>query len=326
MSVVLVTGGGGLIGRAVVEELISSGVDVVVFDLQSALDSLGALAQRITVVRGDITDLEQLLTVIKRYAVERIVHLAGLTFVDTGRMPGAALRVNALGTMNVLDAALIQDVTRVVYTSSTGVYGYGDSYEGRLVTEDDPPKPSTVYGSIKRTCEIIADTYRESRGLDVVTVRPGFTYGPGRLEGGAGAFNRMLLDVARGRPSTFKLTTKSEGMDSLLQPLFSPDIAAALVSAAFVDSPRHSLYNPPVDAPVTISEIFDFVWELVPDARLSLDDSTTVEASRAAPQVDGSRSRGELGVPKYTLREGMAAMIDFFRSERTDADLTQRTR
>ena len=121
---VLITGGMGVLGSMVTEELVSRGERVVLyarhFDRSLlAPDVLGA----VEFVRGDVLDLPNVVHAIRRHRTDRILHMAALLIGECQENPYLGFRVNAGGAVNVYEAARMTDVGRVVYTSSKSVYG-----------------------------------------------------------------------------------------------------------------------------------------------------------------------------------------------------------
>ena len=120
---VLVTGGAGFIGSHVVDRLRAHGVVPRIFDVRP---SPYHAADEVEAVTGDLLDPEALEAALAR--CDAVVHLAAAADVDdVARRPADAERVNARGTLNVLEAARRRGVTRVVFASTIWVYGNGDA-------------------------------------------------------------------------------------------------------------------------------------------------------------------------------------------------------
>ena len=183
---VLITGGMGVLGSMVAEELVGRGESVVVYARHPdrslvPAEVLGALEY----VRGDVLDLPNLVHTIRRHRVERVLHMAALLIGECQTNPYAGFQVNAGGTVNVYEAARMTDLARVVYTSSKSVYGavpppYGHPTYAPL-PEDGPKNPVRVYDVTKLAGEHMGLTYAETSGVDVVVLRFASTFGPGKL-------------------------------------------------------------------------------------------------------------------------------------------------
>jgi len=186
MAGVLVTGGTGLVGWRVAEQLVSEGHKVVAYDLYPTLSNLARIKGSVELVAGDVTDLPMILRTLKQYDVTHIIHLAAMIAIPAAINPAKAFLVNTIGTANVLDAALATGVERVSFASSVMALGVTDGYNGEIVDENYNGQPTTAYGCSKYAAEIISQTYREIYGLKTVCIRPCMAFGIGREGGGAG--------------------------------------------------------------------------------------------------------------------------------------------
>lgn len=133
----LVTGALGCLGAWIVSRLLREGTRVVAFDAQGDQRRLRLLLDetalaRAHFVQGDIADPEQLDEVIDRHGVTHIIHLAALLYPQFRSDPRWGARVNVLGGVNVFEAAArrLDQIERVVYASSIGVYDAEDAVNG----------------------------------------------------------------------------------------------------------------------------------------------------------------------------------------------------
>ncbi len=187
---VLVTGGSGFVGGAVLARLVAEGRPVRALARSEgaarAVEAAGARA-----VRGDVLDPSSLLEAMRGCDV--VFHAAGVNAMCLPD-PGPMLRTNVEGTANVLRAAAAAGVRRVVHTSSASAIGEPAGTVGR---EDTPHRGTylSAYERSKHLAERRALELGRALGLDVVCVNPASVQGPGRVTGTA----RLLLAVARGR-------------------------------------------------------------------------------------------------------------------------------
>lgn len=180
---VLLTGGTGFIGINIVHELLSEGVDVVVYALYpllpEALKSFKNLPGVLTVVRGDVLDFRALDSAIKRYEIDTVIHAAALT-PDIGTEISYCKRImeiNCIGTINVLDAVIANSVAKMIQVSSVAVYGDSAQDFDFLTEETEPLKPRTLYEISKYSAERIALRYKERTGMNVIVARLGDVFG-----------------------------------------------------------------------------------------------------------------------------------------------------
>src|SRR5947209_2278341 len=139
----LITGGTGLIGACLAEKLLAHGERVVLFDLAIAERRIAPLrshGDRLQVVQGDVQSVVALLDVVRAHGVTAIVHLAYLLGHACNQSPERATRVNILGTVNVLEAARLSGLERVLLASSIAVYGSDEEYApGERPLREDVP-------------------------------------------------------------------------------------------------------------------------------------------------------------------------------------------
>lgn len=169
MTRALVTGGLGFVGRHLVAHLRSCGDEVV------TLDHRGDVAV-------DITDPPAVRAAVGDVAPEAVYHLAG--WADVGASwgdPLGVLRVNAEGTLNVLEACRAAGVARVLSVASADVYGMVDEHELPL-TESSPLRPTSPYAASKVAADALSQQAFLGHGLAVVRVRPFNHLGPGQSE------------------------------------------------------------------------------------------------------------------------------------------------
>lgn len=173
---VLVTGGAGFVGSHLVAALVARGARVRVLDDLSAgsRENLRSSAERIDLVAGDIRDRELCLQACE--GVLYVFHQAALGSVPRSLVdPATTLAVNVQGTANVLTAAREAAVRRVVYASSSSVYGDSERLPKREGEEGEPLSP---YALSKQICERLARTFERCYGLPSLGLRYFNVYGP----------------------------------------------------------------------------------------------------------------------------------------------------
>ena len=308
MANVLVTGGTGLIGWCVCDQLLRDGHRVVAYDLYPNYENVAGLGKGLEVVGGDITDLPRLLSTMRSHGVDHVVHLAAVITQLASQEPASAFRVNLGGTANIFDAALALGVRRVVWTSSITSQSVSPDYDNRPMGEDETAAGSSPYGTSKYACEVMAETYAAVLGLDVIGVRPSLTYGVGRLGGGTGIFNAAIRAIARGEPAWVS------GSATLHEPMYNKDMAAFLVKALFGPKPEHRIFNAPCEATYDDAALVDAIRRVAPDAEVRVEPVPAYIPR--VPVTNGARARAEIGfVPRYALEDGVREMIELFRAQ-----------
>ena len=176
MATYLVTGGAGFIGSNIVDELLKRGARVRVLDNFSTgrEDNVQEFASRVDLIRGDVRDEDAVDRAVK--GVDYVLHQAALASVPRSIAdPTSNNQVNAQGTLNILLAAKKHGVKRVVYASSSSVYG--DSQELPKV-ESMTPNPKSPYAVAKLAAEYYCRVFGELYGVPTVSLRYFNVFGP----------------------------------------------------------------------------------------------------------------------------------------------------
>lgn len=197
---VLVTGGTGVVGRAVLRRLVADGRAVrALARSKGAEDAVAALGAE--AVRGDVLDLGSLTQAMR--GCSTVFHVAGVNAMCQ-RDPSHMIRTNVEGSANAVRAAADAGVGRVVYTSSSSTIGEPRHTVGR---EDSPHRGSylSAYERSKHLAERRVFELARTLAVDVVSVNPSSVQGPGRATGSA----RLLLEVMNGRLPVLVDTTIS---------------------------------------------------------------------------------------------------------------------
>lgn len=172
----LVTGGAGFIGSHIAKALLDQGESVCVFDnlATGSEANLAVLEGRVHFIRGDLRDLDTLRVAMR--GAEVVFHQGALASVPRSiRDPIASLEVNINGTQNVLLAARDVGVRRVVYASSSSVYGDTPALPKR---EDMPTQPMSPYAVQKLSGELLCGVCTRIYGLETVALRYFNVFGP----------------------------------------------------------------------------------------------------------------------------------------------------
>ena len=178
-SRILITGGAGLVGSHIADQLVQEGTtEVVVFDnfVRGRCENLAwALAHgSVKIVEGDIRDQKLIAEVMQ--GVDLVFHQAATRITQCAEEPRLALKVLVDGTFNVLEAAVKAGVKKVVAASSASVYGMAAEFP---TTESHHPYSNrTLYGAAKTFNEGLLRSFHEMYGLDYVALRYFNIYGP----------------------------------------------------------------------------------------------------------------------------------------------------
>jgi UDP-glucuronate 4-epimerase len=203
MDTILVTGGAGFIGLHLTRRLLETGYRVIcvdylsnTFDTASAWDRISGLAAHpaCTLLVQDIRDQAALQQAMERFKVTAVIHLAALAGVRPSLAdPYAYVDANINGTLSVLESMRKAGVKKLLFASSSSVYGNGVSVPFR---EDDAAvHPVSPYAFTKRAGEMLCSNYNTLYAMDVFCFRFFTVYGPGqRPEMAVSAFLRNIID------------------------------------------------------------------------------------------------------------------------------------
>ncbi len=176
MTLALVTGGAGFIGSHLVEGLLARGYEVRVLDnfATGRRENLAQVTDKIQVIEGDVQNLTTVRTAVRR--VELVFHQAALPSVERSvKNPLESNAVNTMGTLNVLLAARDANVKRVIYASSSAVYGNTPTLPKDEAMTPDPLSP---YAVSKLAAEQYVKIFNQLYGLSAVSLRYFNVFGP----------------------------------------------------------------------------------------------------------------------------------------------------
>ena len=172
---ILITGGAGFIGSNLAKRLVSDNHSVVVLDNLLRGNKLDKdTFEKIEFIHGDVRDQETVTNASK--GCDLIFHFAAVLGVDiVADNPVETMDVEVIGTRNVVNAAEINNIKRIMYASTSGIYGHS-AIENAL-TEEVLVDPRTSYAMAKRYNEIYLASHYEEKGLDVISLRFFNVYG-----------------------------------------------------------------------------------------------------------------------------------------------------
>jgi UDP-glucose 4-epimerase len=299
MMRVLVTGGSGAIGSFVVEELVNRGDEVTVFDIDPPTQN------KVSFVKGDITDLESVLDAVS--GVDAVIHLAAILPPACEQDPHRAEKINVGGTLNILDA--IQGTgKRVVCLSSKGALG---SMTGQYahptyepVGESHYKNPVNVYGTTKMAVEQYCQAYSANKNVDVSVVRLSSTWGPGKgpRHGELDLISRLIEGAARGK------RIHVTGGDQRNDLVYYADIAQGLVRLVGAVRLPHLVYHIGSGRVVKLSDFGVALADLFPDSLLTIEGGLNYfeQIQPTYCLLDISRARQDIGYePKFDVEAGV---------------------
>jgi nucleoside-diphosphate-sugar epimerase len=302
---ILVTGGGGFLGAAVVRALVARGDTAIAFDTQLAGIASAIQESRLVCVPGDITDMANVAQTIVVHKPVAVLHCAAIVGVLSSLgSPINVVRVNIEGSLNVFEAMRLGGIRRCIHISSEEAYG---AFRTDRIDETHPLDPVMPYGICKAAVEQLGRSYRDLHGLEVINLRPSWVYGPGLPR------NRIPKNIVDAAIAGRKLHIPS-GADTAIDHTYVDDVVSAILAALDHAKHRYDAYNVGSGMAPTVGEIVSIVRDLVPGAAVSVGPGAYRHGDKIdlvrKGALDVSRAAVELGWrPQYDIRSGLAAYL-----------------
>jgi UDP-glucose 4-epimerase len=283
-----VTGGRGFIGRAAGRLLRRSGYEVV------SLDATPASSPDRGEVVGDVADASQLQRVFGNQALGAVIHLAAILPTAAQREPTQATRVNIDGSLHLLELARQFGVPRMVFGSSLSVYGTCPA--DRAVSETDRAAPEDLYGAAKLYVERLGAAYRQSYGLEFVSLRIGRAVGAA-AHSATSAWRSQIFELLATRHPA-EITLPYVGSERILL-VHVEDVARMLMALVQAPSPAHSVYNAACES-VVVADLQREVEKLNSNVSVKLREAQALGNPR---RLDSSRFQQEFSFQTVPIFE-----------------------
>lgn len=311
---VLITGGMGVMGAETSRKFVKEGHRPVIFARHRDDKLIHDIVDKVDIELGDILDFPRLLQVIKAYKVTHIAHTAAFVGAVSQANPALSIQVNVMGTVNVLEAARLFEVKRVVYTSAKGVYGpvlgeYGDP-KYKPMPEDLPKHPVRIYDSAKLMGEHTGLYYQANLGIDVVVLRFATTFGPGKTarHGKMGVTSQIVENPFNGLP--FHLAQGGDQKDDFI---YNKDSALGIYLACVTENLKSRVFNIGTGAGATLQDFARILRRHFPKADIRIGPGLNFLSSPypMCGIYDISRAETELGfTPEYDLEKAIGDYLD----------------
>ena len=324
---ILVTGAAGFIGSHVAEALLRRGDDVIAFDnlnefydpalkrrnLAEVAATAAAAGRRFQFHQADLRDADAVQAAFADGSIGAVVHLAAAAGVRPSiEQPGLYAEVNVGGTLHVLEAARAAGVRRVVFASSSSVYG--NSPKVPFSEDDAVDHPISPYAATKKAGELLCHCWHHLHGLSVACLRFFTVYGPRQRPDLA--ISRFTRNIAAGAP----IPLYGDGSSSR-DYTYVDDIAAGVLAA--VDwtrkaAPAYGIFNLGHATPVPLHRLVALIEQEVGQA---------ARIERLPPQpgdvertfADTGRAQAELGfAPTTSIEQGIAQYVAWFRAREAE--------
>ena len=297
--------GAGLVGSQIARILVEQGERPTVMDQRFQHEALAQIVDpgKVDLVEGDILRPLTLSQAICKAGITAIVHTAAHPMLTLGaaRDPYAAIQLNIMGTVNVLDAARIHGVKRVVVSSSSVLNGHmtGGEDGGEMTREEAFPRPSTFYAATKQAVESIGHNYA-AIGIEFAAMRYGPVAGPWCGPGGGGPtvmFRDMMDAAIQGREAVVP--------GAALEWVYSKDAALGTVLALQAASLPSRVFNITMGKATTAEELSAALKEVFPQVKIRFDKPAVASSARAKP-AEITRAKKILGYePQFPMVKAM---------------------
>jgi CDP-glucose 4,6-dehydratase len=313
-SRVFVTGASGLLGSALVSELLARGADVTVL-VRDWVPASRLLQSDLTactnIVGGDLLDLPLLVRALNEYEIDTVFHLGAQTIVGTAaRSPLSTFESNVRGTWNLLESCRLNArlIRRVVVASSDKAYGV---HERLPYTEDTPLLGRFPYDVSKSCADLIAQSYFHTYRTPVVVTRCGNLWGPGDLN-----YNRLIPGTIRSALLDESAIIRSDG--TLRRDYFYVrdavgaylTLAERMATAALAGE----AFNFGNERPYTVLEVVEQILAFMGKSHLKPVILNEASEEIANQYLDCAKARRVLSwTPQYSLEAGLAETIPWYQ-------------
>ena len=279
---ILITGA-GLIGAHAARQMVDAGHKVVLFDLSPNRDYIGKVVgkDKADVVAANMLDLPALLTALEKFNVDTMVHTAGLIGGRVQENSYTGATNNILGTINILEAARLRKLRRVVYVSTFGVYDR-DKITDSVISESvtlsaatiSTPSPScapSIWSMPTRACT----TSTPSSSAPAVFSAAAFM---SAAPLSAWSCATWRLAMIKGDPIT--IDAKTYGPNEYV---YGKDVGLALLLACQAQNPKQRIYNAGTGAVHGAEQLAQVVREVAPKLEVKVSGSSVADKSRSIP-------------------------------------------
>ena len=313
---ILVTGGAGFIGSHLLERLVKDGERPVCienfdnyYDPRIKRSNIAGLlsANAVELIEGDITDLELLVNMLKRYRIRTVFHLAARPGVRPSlEDPFIYEKVNGFGTLSVLEAARRTGVERVLFASSSSVYGGNKKVP---FSEDDRADQAiSPYGASKKAAEVYCYNYHHLYGLEVVVFRIFTAYGPRQRP--EMAIHKFTAAIDSGREIVL-YGDGTTGRDYT----YVDDVVEGLVGGLRLKS-GYEIINIGDSKVVLLKDLVTLIEKAL-GKRAKVRYEPECPADLKTTFADISKAKRLLGYePKVSIGEGIERFVRWYRNER----------
>lgn len=310
---ILITGGAGFIGSHLAKSMISKGHKVTIIDNFSNGDLRNIWnlisQKKLTLVKGDIRDKNILNDI--TINTDAIFHLAAQIHIDKSVLdPQETIDTNVTGTLNILELALKRDFEKIVFASTSEVYGTAQKDK---IDENHPLCPQSPYAASKVAGDRLCHSYHQTYGLNVTIMRSFNTYGPFQKDTGYGSVIPIFIKrVLNNKPPIIY------GSGEQTRDFMFIEDAINAYNLILKNTTHGDTFN--FGSGVDIS-VKDLAKKIIDLCGSNLEPVFVEQRAGEVMKLcaDTSKAKKILGFePKYTLDDGLKTYIDWFKKYKFD--------
>jgi nucleoside-diphosphate-sugar epimerase len=305
-----ITGGAGFIGSHLIGRIIEDN-EVIVFDTLNR-NSLAHTKfkdhKNLKLIKGDVLDVNSLEKSMED--IDIVVHMAAIAGVRTviGK-PSTTLKINLLGSYNVLEACRKKDINRFFVFSTSEVYGPNiyQADESKSTTLGPIGKPRWVYAMSKIASEFLAESYQREYGIKFTSVRPFNVYGPRQI--GEGAIHAFIEKALKDEPIIVH-----EPGSQIRSWCYIDDMSDALETLLINNKAEGEVFN--IGNPRATSTILQTAETVIrlssSKSKIQFEELKYPEVNTRVPGIDKAKRILNF-IPKVSLEDGIKRTIDWYR-------------
>ncbi len=310
---VVVTGAGGFIGSHLVEGLLAQGAFVKALVRYNSRSDIGFLKDiprsannRLEIVLGNVEDSNAVIRLLE--GADYVFHLAALIGIPYSyEAPQSYISTNVTGTLNVLEAARMHHIKRILITSTSEVYGTAMKTP---MDESHPLQPQSPYSATKISADMLAGSFARSFGLPVVIVRPFNTFGP--RQSMRAVIPTIMVQCLRGNETRLGDLTPVRDLN------YVGNTVDGFIACALRGVPDGRAYNLASGEGHSIKEVVQEIFKLSGRKGKILQEEGRFRPEYSEVRVligDSSRAQAELEwSPKVTFKEGLKKTFNWVKN------------
>jgi UDP-glucose 4-epimerase len=307
---VLVTGGAGFVGSNVVKALVNEhGAEVSVLDDLFTGDMKHLKDVDCTFINGSVEDVETVNKAIE--GKEVVFHMAARNIIVSNKFPRQDLNVNVLGSFNVFDACRMHNVERIVYTSTSSIYGNPTVIP---ISERDEKSFLSFYSGSKYAAEIYAKTFYEVFEMPIAIVRYSNVYGTNQSPSNpyCGVIGKFI--EAAFKNETIRIHGDGEQTRDFT---FITDAVSATIAAATYDRAVGSEYNIGTGVEISVNNLAELIIEKTGSKSVieHIDKRDIDNIRRRVLNIEHIRHDLRYQ-PTVTIKQGIERTIDWYRADK----------